>query len=127
MTSLYQILDFDAGAFVTNIHDIDNKMILIESLKNFKLDPKYLLLKLFQIVQYIDNNVALKSELSTLKSELSSLKSELSTLKSELSALKSELSTSSEGGGRKKSRKHKKRKSKKSRKHRRKTKSHSRR
>ena len=113
MVHLQQLLDFDSGAYNSEIYDTTTKMRLIESLKR-QYEPKMLLLRLYQIVQYIDQNVALKSELTDLKSELTALKSEL------------RIPAAAKGGGRRKSRKNR-RKSKKSRKHRRKSKRHSRR
>ena len=97
MAKLYQQLDLDSGVFESNFYDSTNKNEIIKSFSTRYFEPEYLLLKLYQIVQYIDENVALKTELRL----------------------------PGQGGGRKKSRKHKKRKSKKSRKHRRKSKRHS--
>lgn len=60
--SLSNILGFDSQDFQSVIDKIENEVL-------DKVDPKYLLLKLYKIVQYIDQQVALKPELSESKTK----------------------------------------------------------
>ena len=59
--SLANALDIETIPFAYPIRDIVKKMQYIDSLGPRIKHPNYFLLKLYQLIQYIDENVALKT------------------------------------------------------------------